>query len=48
MTDCDKYKQFIEENCMMAFIIWEQAFYLNQQNGNNTTDITDIDINVID
>ena len=45
MTDCDKYKMFVEDNFMMEFIIWEQEIY-RKQNGDNTTDITDFDIDI--
>ena len=53
MTDCEKYKMFVEDNHMMAFIIWEQTIlpndmeYQKTQNGDNTTDIADIDFDIL-
>ena len=51
MTDCEKYKEFVETNYMLEFIIWENEIKPRFENGNNndtTTDITDFDINIVD
>lgn len=29
MTDCEKYKQFVEDNYMFEFIIWEEHILPN-------------------
>jgi len=42
MTDCEKYKQFVEDNYMFEFIIWENEI-LNKQLFNNGNGIIDID-----
>ena len=44
MTDCEKYQQFVEDNYMFQFIIWENEI-LNKQLFNN--DNRDIDIDSV-
>lgn len=44
MSECEKYKQFVEDNYMFQFIIWENEI-LNKQLFNN--DNRDIDIDSI-
>ena len=47
MTKCEKMEMFIDDNYAMEYIIWEDAI-LKQNNDDDTTDITDIDFNIID
>lgn len=44
MSECEKYKQFVEDNYMFQFIIWENEI-LNKQLFNN--DNRDIDIDSV-
>lgn len=46
MTECEKMQMFIDDNYAMEYIIWEQSILKIQQNG--TTDLTDIDFDIID
>ena len=46
MTKCEKYEMFIDDNYAMEYIIWETAILKAKQNG--TTDISDIDFDIID
>lgn len=39
MTECEKYQQFVEDNYMMEFIIWEHTILPNPLfKENNTID----------
>lgn len=44
MTECEKMTMFIEENYPMQYIIWEQEFYI----GENDIDLTDEDVVIIE
>jgi len=46
MTKCQKMEMFIDDNYAMEYIIWESAILNNKING--TTDISDIDFDIID
>ena len=46
MDDCEKMRMFIDDNYAMEYIIWENTILKAQQNG--TTDISDIDFDIID
>lgn len=41
MTDCEKYKQFVEDNYMFEFIIWEQEILPRFNVDNNWDDTED-------
>ena len=46
MSDCEKYKQFIEDNYMFEFMLWENEI-LNKQLFNNGNRDIDIDSTTI-
>ena len=48
MTDCEKMKQFIDDHTdiAMKFMLWEETI-LTQNNKDDSTDITDIDFDIV-
>ena len=48
MTKCEKYEQFINDHTdiAMKFMLWEDAILNNKTD--DTTDIRDIDFDIID
>ncbi len=50
MDECSKMKKFIEDNTdiTMKYMLWEQTILKQNNNDDDTTDITDIDFNIID
>ena len=47
-TECEKMRQFIDDNYAMEYIIWETAIYnqLNKKNDDDTS-TSDIDFDII-
>ena len=48
MTKCEKMEQFIDDHTdiAMKFMLWEETI-LTQNNKDDSTDITDIDFDIV-
>ena len=47
MTDCEKMAMFIDDNYAMEYIIWEDVILKQNNNDDDTTDVSDIDFDII-